>query len=975
MSLGRVVLASSKGLAMGAAPTLARGAMRGRGARLLPSIANLFQTQHRTFVPYSGVSQLLQRQHEEHQKTYKNMLVKAGRLPPGTKLEKSAAKVASVKRAGFKPGEFAAEGPPTEVAEFTQRTLVESQAVLPHIKPKTAKERTALRRQVLLGRAEFTDPESTKQAMKEVYAQPSSPKSRAVDLPRLASQKPTDKDLDVLNQQMIEDRDRWEIFYKDFDKFIKEVEQIAEKESGGNDIQKRLTILNAVEIFLFEGSGQTEGARPQFNAQELEYILEYARKMEGWDSIVTMEEIGNPEFMKNPIVLELMATAKVKGNLLSPQQASLIADIVLEIGLRKIITESTYSVYDQKFSYQVYHSIKGKVDLCKKQAAKNMLSVLQLKAEGQSDEQIEEKMKRPVDEIQFVYRRHFPGELETPEVCQRLFIDSLTSAIVWYGEAFKTDYDPRYGCRLIHLLLELGSIDAAIGTAALTQMGGQRDEAVASDNFAAVRGYLESLYVLRAALEKDSPLKANILMTDPHFQRMIPENLDEKIAAAELKLLSLCNTPELIGNALLSMQTLAEHIPEEVEGMIDKLKLLDPYLAVLVPFPTGTPGAITLDITQTLKTQSDVHVDCSMKMGGFIPAYIKNSYDTQFFSDMIEIPLTRLVFNLPEKLLEKLDRNNWKTFKDISASKEKGISDKEAFEVFNAVIDVFLRERFSVDKREMEILTSTGHKEFEGELLAMFKLMAIPSTSFKRKELEDTRTNIANTLILGLGDCRGVTLVKQLTFDIWRKSQCNTQIAIIHDSLRNFLLDPKKSSLESVSGAAQTIKDMDSHTMRIYECVIDIPVAKDKEGHPLFKEINGRKYMVKNESGRPVFCEEHALNVYFDLDKDGKAKGYPVLKDGFYQSTFDFADCTVDDKGHAGAIEMWNPKTESLEKVQVKLRPTHYKPHIGTYSKRNIKSRIFGIEAVEVSPEWGLDPIRQAAIARLRKRALEWTKE
>jgi hypothetical protein len=626
-------------------------------------------------------------------------------------------------------------------------------------------------------------------------------------------------------------------------------------QEGGTPAEKAL----ALERFLYEGvlkeeNGKVLRGMERFNAQELKLIYMKFWDFDAHDLMVEMMEVcKNKEFTTNPIHLEFYARATLKGHYFNLSKAQAVANLLLE----------KYPDRPEGLA------IQGTIHAIAKNAAHNLLMEIY-------------RGKMTSDTIDF-YQKCFPeADSFDQESVLENYYRSLSASIVFYEEAFSQSFDCRYGCRVMHRLLEQESPERARQMAELTILAAEKEGGLKSNNLSVVRSYLEALYVLGDK---------------------------QKIALTEDVLLSLCTRESQISTTLGSLGDLAVQSQDKthfIHVLQEQFKRFETQPAQAQKLIEQKKAKVKKSLsiwertTFNYKGVNSNYIDGNFRFGARLPAHNINSYDQQFIKEILSTPLKVL---LPD--LEAAQGLN-KTLQDITD-----------FEEFNSLADAFIRQCFQTDQLQLERLDSKGHAIFDQSVKGILALSGA-ATPEVRKLIPNSRTNISTNVILGLGDCRHHAQVKQMLFDVWHTQRLNS-------ILQNIKLASERGENDTLDVLNQEFATLKAHQLRTLDCQVYAPVEVNEKGYPVWHE----GHLVKNTTGQPVKVEEHTLNMEIKFDETGRpTEG--GLRDSFYQHTYPWQNCPLNlhtdlSQGVvASTIEVYNPQTQQLETCAIYIKPTDF---------------------------------------------------
>jgi len=474
----------------------------------------------------------------------------------------------------------------------------------------------------------------------------------------------------------------------------------------------------------------------------------------------------------------------------------------------------------------------------------------------------------------FLFHTLFPHEPTTSfSDIRRYYEQSLNDAIHAYESAFRFDYDPRYGNRLMYIYLEKQDEGKAREIAILTFSACRRDDALHSHNFALVHAQLGAAYVLG-------------------FDAYIPE--------LETKLLNLCVKQRHVEYASLDLKRLQIGLPQHKDRIEKLIQNIGLYKIIKKEGNETQHPFIAASYNYLSKLSNSVPGNFSL--GAQLTDHAVTQEDHEIFQYLLSAPLKELLG----------EEGEYATLQDISD-----------INIFLSVVDRIVRRFFKTDAWNMEDLESIEHKRFDKYMNNFFSYFGVV-TKEDRKETVDSVMNISVSLKLGLGDCRHHAQVKQLFFDVWRKTRCNMYIEEIG---RQFLAKNPSGVIQN----AQAIEALRGYELRTMDIEVLLPIEM-QEGKPVMYE----GYYVKSETQTLVPVEGHTFNILFYLNKEGGGDKIEI-RDAFYQKKYPWKNFEISkndslEKGvRAGEILVFNRKTGLLEKVDVLFTRAPYPVPQGNY--------------------------------------------
>lgn len=664
--------------------------------------------------------------------------------------------------------------------------------------------------------------------------------------------------------------------------------------------------ISVLESYLFNGSrivdGKTLTGIDRFNAGELKAIY-----MKFWDMGATdataydamvrmMEHCSNTNFTTNPINLEFYARAILKGHYFNMDNAHAVASLLISNPSSK-----TQGI-----------AILGVINAIAKNAAAELLKEI--------------KGGNIKEETLTFYTKCFPDSSFNLSEVEINYNGALDASTEFYDYAFHSTFDCRYGCRLMHRLIEKNSSKAEI-IADMTRLASLKEGGLKSNNLAVVRNYLEALYVLPNAKSEEIELAQDVLFSMCHSESQVANVLlslnDLKLDSAQLK-----NFQEKLVNHYVSLQTNPKEASKEIERKKEQLK--------------STTDEWDL-YTYNLRGVNSNYIDGNFRFGSFLPANKIDVGTRDFFEQVINTPISGLI---------------------EGSTDQRRLLDIKDLDELDSAINLVVRDRYHTDEWGLERLDSSGHKKFDNTFQGYIALGGGVDAE-SRKAIINSQTNLQNNFITRLGDCRHQTSTKQVIIELCREN-------MMRNLLEQIFQAETSGDAAKVSSLKQEYAELNSREMHTFDCEVHLPV-KIENGVPAWHD----GHLVMNETGALVKAEEHTMNVEFRRHPETGNLERVTLRDTFYQNTYPWENMTINHEEstlgggvHAGSIELYNPKTGELVKHPILIKPTHYAGTRDLYERGSNESRFIGQPVEQLTLEQAL--AQQDQIERHNESVRAW---
>lgn len=270
-------------------------------------------------------------------------------------------------------------------------------------------------------------------------------------------------------------------------------------------------------------------------------------------------------------------------------------------------------------------------------------------------------------------------------------------------------------------------------------------------------------------------------------------------------------------------------------------------------------------------------VEGNMRFGGQLAAHSVTRWDRKVFRDILGTPLVDF---LPEAAAHQAAAL-------VGSPTLGGALDPDAM---NQALNVVVRTLFDTSGQSvrdemikkpgpssegLERLDSVEHLVFDEAVSSLNKVFMGESG-----READSRTSVALSLAVGLGDCRHHAQTKQLMFDLWQE-QLLARLA--RDGSRAGVAGDEPRS----EAYARDYQKLAGVRMRTADVEIWAAIAGEKM-YQVERTPDGRR--IAGEVERKV--EEHTLNVLVKTDPSMKVLS-AALADGFYKKEYDLSSKSI----------------------------------------------------------------------------------
>lgn len=664
---------------------------------------------------------------------------------------------------------------------------------------------------------------------------------------------------------------------------------VKEALSKGNDSYEKSRHL---EAYMYGADGTGLG---RFNAQELKSLFMELWNLEAYELMVEMMESSpNAEFVQNPLNLEFYAKAILKGRHFNIFNATAIA-----LKLTEVNPVAGYTLLT------VIHGILKNI------AKEKLMLDYEDRTSGANRKELTPEDLQKNQEKRSIYSKCFPGSKTSEDVLNN-YEEAISFSLLYSEEAFHQSKDCRLACRALHRSLEQVDNAEIERWIVLTKLSSLKEGGVRSNNISVVRSYLESQYA-----------------TDP---------MDvAEIELAEETLLNLFENERQILDCVASLNDLV--LPKASKDMVEKFKFKLQALQADLNSNDPAKAKVRKEKLYALRSPWDSRsyaykgvnsnfIEGNFKFGAQLPTHQVNRHDNEFFLELLGLPINQSLKNC-----------------EGIVNPDRKLQDITDFEEFNQIIDRMIREKFHTETLNLEQLDSNGHKTFDQTVQGLNALYGGVDKE-SRKLMPDSRTNISTNLILGLGDCRHHSQVKQILFDKWQAFQLDKITEEIFELNFN---DPFQ--VERLTALKQNYENILKTELRTFDCEVHLPV-KLQNGYPVWKD----GYLVKEPSGKVNKVEEHTMNVKLEFNGGTSKLKEVELRDAFYQTTYPWKSQSVGDPQKivtegvsGGRIQVLNEQTGNLETVDITLRPANYAGPKEKYDRGANEAYCIGVPIQKIS--------------------------
>lgn len=612
---------------------------------------------------------------------------------------------------------------------------------------------------------------------------------------------------------------------------------------------------------------EEEKGGDKLNCLELKKIHSTLWDLDAYDEMVEMRYLSdNVEFKHDIGILPLHARATLKSHYNNHYILHSIADHLMQ----------------DPAMYEEGIVIKGLIATSERKNSKELL-----KAMREDPENVPEGLLKE-------YMRYFPNDGSRSEnSIHENYKNSLRSAYSEFKEAFSKNYDCRYGSRMIHLLLELENAEQTNrreeleNIARLTLKAAEKDGGVFSNNPAVLRAYLTALYLLPDSKIEEIKLAEDALVVLFKGRKSIEYAIQD---FSELNL-SLHRQGQDLQRYSVHFLVQAHHIyvegsEGEYQAFINEAK---------ARFRQAVGNNEWHDRSYNIKGFTSNSIDGNFQFGAQLPDHALNLRDRAYIEEMIETHFSGI----------------------------------ETIEEFNFQANQLIRNIFQTDARELETLTSDGHKLYDKAVHAIIEFAGVPTIE-ARKDLCNSWTNISTVVSLGLGDCRHHAQLKQILFDVWHGQKLNQVLSEMQQA-------EEENHEENIQAFNEKFNRINQIEFRTADCEVYLPI-KIENGAPV---VNDEGHFIKNDTGKLMKVEEHTFNMSFN-------KNDVTIVDAFYQNRYDWENCKIlqTDSGQftgAGAVKIYDESSGTYEKVAVLIKPTSYAGKRDDFNRAETTSSLIGI--------------------------------
>lgn len=638
---------------------------------------------------------------------------------------------------------------------------------------------------------------------------------------------------------------------------------------------------------------ENENEGPELNCLELKKIHSTLWDLDAYDEMVKMMYLSdNVEFKHDIGILPLHARATLRSHYNNHYILRSIADHLMQ----------------DPAMYEEGIIIKGLIATSESKTSKELL-----KAMKEDPEEVPEGLLKE-------YMRYFPDDSSRSEnSIHENYKNSLRSAYSEFKEAFSRNYDCRYGSRVIHLLLELENAeqtnqrDELENMARLTLKAAEKDGGVFSNNPAVLRAYLTALYLLPESKIEEVKLAEDALVVLFKGKKSIEYAIQD---FSELNL-SLHRQGQDLQRYCVHFLVQAHHL--YVEGSKDEYQTF--INEAKARFKQAVGNNEWHNRSYNIKGFTSNSIGGNFQFGAQLPDHALNLQDRAYIEEMIKTHFSGI----------------------------------ETIEEFNGQANQLIRHIFETDGRELETLSSNGHKLYDEAVHAIIKFAGVPTIE-ARKDLCNSWTSIATVISLGLGDCRHHAQLKQILFDVWHGQKLNQVLSEMQQA-------EEKNHKENIQTLNEEFKRINQIDFRTADCEVYLPI-KIENGVPL---VNDEGHFIKNDTGKLMKVEEHTFNMSFNKDE-------VTIVDAFYQNRYDWENCKIfqADSGQfteAGAVKIYNESSGTYEEVAVLIKPTSYAGKRDDFNRAETSSFLIGIPVGLPSYK---ELINEENVAQVPKSLVDW---